>query len=209
MDHTSILRQGQGGIQTHLLCGFCSFDEEIVHPILAHLPAIAVLNRQELDQEPWIQAALTLMLLETALADRGMRGILTRLLEIAFIQMVRRMRLGEGKAGYMVALADSGLSRALLAMHADPQSPWTVDGLARVSGLSRTGFAKKFVENVGLTPMEYLTQWRLMKARQMLRTTELGLEEIAARCGYESLPSFSRRFKTAFGIRPGAYRKTR
>ena len=83
-----------------------------------------------------------------------------------------------------------------------------MEDLALLSGMSRAGFAKRFNQKVGLTPMGYLTNWRLIKARQMLKETDLGIGEIASSCGYESLPSFSRRFKAEFKMAPGAFRKS-
>ena len=206
-DSSSVLRLGQGEAGTHLLCGYASFDEPAPHPVLAHLPSLLVLRGEDLDEEPWIQAVLKLMTLEADLADQGMRSILTSLLEIALVQIVRRTRLGQGKTGYMAALQDAGLARALQSMHTQPEARWTVEALARQSGMSRARFAKKFADTVGMPPLEYLTQWRLTKARQLLQTTGLAVEEIAARCGYASLPSFSRRFHATYHIRPGAFRK--
>ena len=73
--------------------------------------------------------------------------------------------------------------------------------------MSRARFAERFTRRVGLAPIAYLTHWRLMKARRLLRESDLSTEEIAARCGYASLPSFTRRYKAAFGVGPGAYRR--
>lgn len=203
-----VLRRGEGPDPVRLLCGFCSFDEAVEHPVLSHLPEIVVLRPGELGGEPWIAAGLELMARETDLAEQGMRGILSRLLEIVFIQIVRRMNLGQGEApGYMSALRDPSLSQALLAIHRTPEARWTVALLAREAGMSRAMFAREFAARVGLAPLSYLTNWRLMKARQLLRRTDHSLAEVAARCGYASLPSFSRRFKAAFGTGPGAFRK--
>lgn len=208
-DSASVLRFGRGEPETELLCGFCSFDDPGLHPVLAHLPPVILLKREDLDEEPWLKAAVQLMALEAGLAGQGMRGILTRALEIAFVQIVRRSSWDREGNGYLAALKDAGLSQALFSMHARPEVRWTVDRLAREAGMSRARFAKTFAGAVGLTPLDYLTQWRLMKARQLLQTTALGMEEVAARCGYASLPSFSRRFHAVYGIRPGAFRAMR
>lgn len=154
-----------------------------------------------------------------------MTGVLSRMLEIVFIHSVRRMagdqqgsggrdgrddrdvRQG-GAGGFIAALGDVGVSRALHAIHAAPQEGWTVELLAGRVGMSRARFADVFVRKVGVPPMAYLTQWRLLKARTLLAGTNLNLEEIALRCGYASGASFSRRFKQEFDMGPGAYRKT-
>jgi len=74
--------------------------------------------------------------------------------------------------------------------------------------MSRTRFAARFAGEVGMPPMDYLTSWRLAKARRLLADTGLGMAEVAERCGYASVPSFSRRFKERFGVGPGAFRRS-
>jgi len=204
---SGVLTHGRGDGQARLLCGFCAFDEEVDHPVLTGLPALIVLSPSDLGAEPWLAETLRLMSLETELSGQGMDGILGRLLEVAFIQVVRRLEAHGNGTGYMSALADPRLSKALTAIHAAPEQPWTIADLARRSGLSRAVFAARFTTAVGLPPIGYLTNWRLMKARRMLRETGLATDDIGRRCGYQSLPSFTRRFKAVFGVGPGAYRR--
>lgn len=207
-DPSGLLRYGEGAGRVELLCGFCAFDEDIDHPILASLPAMMVLRPQDLGSAPWTVTALRLLGLESELAGEGMQAILSRLLEILFIQALRQGGDGaEDPPGYLAALADPRLSRALAAMHREAARNWTIGDLATMAGMSRARFAESFTRRVGLAPIAYLTRWRLMKARRLLRESSLSTEEIAARCGYASLPSFTRRYKAAFGIGPGAYRR--
>ena len=201
-----VLRAGEGGGQVRLLCGFCDFDEALEHPMAASLPPLMVLSPKGLGDAPWAAATLRLMALESDLSGQGRDGILSRLIEVVFIQMARRLSDSED-AGYLAALADPRLSKALAAIHGAPERPWTLAELARIAGLSRSVFAARFAAAVGLPPMGYLTQWRLMKARRLLRETGLATDEIGRRCGYQSLPSFTRRFSAAFGIGPGAFRR--
>jgi AraC family transcriptional regulator, alkane utilization regulator len=198
------LRHGSGDPLALLLCGFCRFDEAIAHPLLASLPALMVLRRRALGALPADTAALDLLALEADLDAQGANGILARLLEVIFMQAVRRMP----PAGYLAALADPQLARALAAIHQQPESAWTITALARRAGMSRARFALRFTAVVGATPIGYLTTWRLMKARALLATSTLDMAEIASRCGYASVPSFTRRFKQAVGIGPGAYRRS-
>lgn len=201
---------GEGDRMTSLLCGFCQFDEGINHPLLAQLPDVLLLQPNRLGDQPWELAALRLMELEADLAAQGMGAVLGRALEIVFAQVLRRSaREGVTESnGYMSALADPQLSRALTAIHTIPQENWTLTTLAKEAGLSRARFAERFAATVGQPPIAYLTAWRLIRARDLLRSTALSTEEIAARCGYASLPSFTRRFKKAFGVGPGAWRRT-
>ncbi|MEM7444383.1 MAG: AraC family transcriptional regulator [Pseudomonadota bacterium] len=202
------LRYGEGDRRTSLLCGFCSFDEGIDHPLLATLPKLMVLRPGELGAEPWTIASLRLLALEADLAVQGTKGILGRLLEVIFIQAVRRLSASDERpAGFIAALADTQLSRALEAMHQEPERAWTIGDLANQAGMSRARFAARFISVVGLPPIGYLTVWRLIKARGLLATSDLAMIDIAERCGYASVPSFSRRFARHFGVGPGAYRR--
>lgn len=205
-----VLTYGSGDPCTRLLCGFCRFDEAIDHPVLAGLPRLMVVRPGDLGAEPWAAATLRLMALEADLNAEGAAGILTRLLEIIFMQAVRRMTatLGDGANGFIAALSDAQLSRALHAIHSEPQVAWKVGELAQLAGMSRARFADRFTAVVGVPPIGYLTTWRLMKARALLTDTRLDMAEIAERCGYVSVPSFSRRFKQAFAVGPGAYRRS-
>ena len=193
-----------------LLCGFCQFDEAIDHPLVAHLPNLIVLRANHLGDRPWVAATLRLLAMEADLGAQGMDGVLARLLEIIFIQAARRLVDGgdDLSNGYVAALADPRLSRALLAMHDAPEINWTVSGLAQEAGMSRAHFAARFMAILQVPPITYLTTWRLIKARAMLRDNALATGEIARRCGYASLPSFTRRFKAEFGIGPGTFRRT-
>jgi AraC-like DNA-binding protein len=205
-----VLAWGEGDGATRLLCGYCQFDEDIDHPVIAGLPPLVIVRSADLGAEPWAMTTLRLLALEGDFKGPGMTGILSRLLEIVFIQTVRRLTSATavGAGGFMAALADARLSRALHAMHGEPHVAWTLKDLARQAGMSRGRFADKFKQVVGTSPIDYLTTWRLMKARELLANSDLDMAEIAERCGYRSVPSFSRRFKTAFGVGPGGFRRT-
>ncbi|WP_282609499.1 AraC family transcriptional regulator [Pelagibius sp. Alg239-R121] len=205
-----LLRYGSGERRARLLCGFCHFDEAIDHPVLTSLPALLLVRAGDLGAEPWTAAALRLLSMEADLKAQGSKGILTRLLEIVFIQSVRRMKaeLEDEPAGFIAALHDVKLSKALQAIHNEPQVKWTIGGLAKLAGMSRARFAERFTATVGVPPVGYLTHWRLSKARNWLASSELDMAEIASRCGYASVPSFSKRFKEVFGVGPGAYRRS-
>ena len=202
-----VLRCGETGPRTELLCGFCRFDEAVEHPVIGSLPVLLVVRSRHLAVEPWTRATLQLMALEADLAAPGTTGVLSRLIEILFIQTLRNTTSGPEGKGYAAALADLHLARALQSIHDQPNKAWTVQSMARTAGMSRARFADRFGALVGVPPIEYLTRWRLMKARMLLSTTDLDMQDIAERCGYASVPSFTRRFKRAFGIGPGTYRR--
>jgi AraC-like DNA-binding protein len=92
-------------------------------------------------------------------------------------------------------------------MHSDHVLSWSLEELARVAGMSRSGFALNFKKKVGLAPMDYLMNWRMQRACELLRATDQNIAVIANNVGYESESAFSIAFKKAIGRRPGAYRK--
>jgi AraC-like DNA-binding protein len=98
------------------------------------------------------------------------------------------------------------VGRALAALHEDASKPWTVEGLARLAGLSRSVFAERFTAMVGQPPMQYLALWRMQLASQML-TDGSGVAAVAQAVGYESEAAFSRAFKKLVGEAPGMWRR--
>lgn len=202
-----VLRHGAGDGGARLLCGFCQLDPALDHPVTASLPPLLAVRLRDLGAEPWAAATLRLLALEADLDGQGGRAVLGRLLEIVLVQAMRRLVPADGPAGFVAALSDRALSRALAAMHRRPEAAWTLDGLAREAGMSRARFADRFAATVGQPAIAYLTAWRLARARLLLATTGLDMAEIAERCGYASVPSFSIRFRKSFGLGPGAFRR--
>lgn len=211
-DDDGILRyEGRGcseGRRSRIVCGLCRFDERLSHPMFLGLPPLIVLRARATGDSPWLAEAVRVTILEANLTDVGMREILGRLIEILFIQSIRqKLRATDDPNPFLVAVSDNHLRPALRAMHDELDTDWTVQRLARLSGMSRTQFARRFREALHRTPMQYLTDWRLQKARQWLRETDASVEEIGRRSGYRSQPSFTRRFKERFGVTPLAYRR--
>jgi len=111
-----------------------------------------------------------------------------------------------GACGWFGALRDPAVAKALSLLHARPQEPWTVAELAGHAAQSRATFARRFVELVGETPLAYLTRWRMCLASKLLAETELSLDAIAVRVGYESAAAFSKAFRRSSGGAPGQFR---
>ena len=192
---------------TRLLCGYCTFDDQIAHPLFESLPDIIMISHKESFASPWLSEAIRMVTLEANQASAGADIIVDRLVEILFIQALRHLQASEDSSSFLVATRDVSINRALSAIHRQPQEPWTVTELSKVAAMSRTQFTERFRETVNRSPNQYLTEWRLMKASQFLRETALPVEEIAERVGYQSGPSLTRRFSKAYGIAPAAYRR--
>jgi AraC-like DNA-binding protein len=104
-------------------------------------------------------------------------------------------------------MVDSHVERALAAMKREPSRGWTVAALARIAGLSRAPFARRFERMMGTPPLRYLTELRLRQAATRLVTSDARLAEIAIDVGYATEFSFAKAFKRAFGVAPGLFRK--
>ena len=128
--------------------------------------------------------------------------------EAIFAQAIRRcIETSKDQAIELSGFADANISRALNAFHKAPAKHWTVDELAREAALSRTSFAVRFSEKLGLTPMQYVTSWRVQLARDALLTKNASVAEAADQAGYSSEAAFSRVFKKEMGLSPAKYRE--
>jgi AraC-like DNA-binding protein len=116
-----------------------------------------------------------------------------------------RLQVGEGRVGWLFALADKQIGAAITAMHEAPEHRWTVQDLAARANMSRSIFAQRFKEMVGTSPMEYLTRWRMMLAGDRLSSSRDSVSLIAASLGYESESAFSTAFKRVMGRSPRQY----
>ena len=116
-------------------------------------------------------------------------------------------KLSEDETGWLGALEDDRIGKALTLIHDNPEHHWGLDELARNVGMSRTSFAQQFKRLVGNTPMEYLTEWRMSLAYSKLQLTKDTMLTIALDIGYQSEAAFSRAFKKVMGKTPNEIRK--
>jgi AraC-like DNA-binding protein len=106
---------------------------------------------------------------------------------------------------WLAALADPQLARAIEAMHADPGGRWTLDALAKISGLSRSGFAQRFSDACGEPAITYLARWRMMLASDRL-ARGVPTAIVARELGYGSESAFGAAFRRITGMSPGRFR---
>ncbi len=143
-----------------------------------------------------------------ALADRPGRSlVLDRLLEVILIEALRYRPadIGAGGRGLLAGLADPKIGLALRIMHSDARRPWTLVALAREVGMSRSALASRFVQMVGVPPIEYLANWRMTLAKSALASSEVPMADIAKMAGYQSVSAFSTAFKRQTGSSPTLY----
>jgi AraC-like DNA-binding protein len=198
------------GPATTVVCGVYRFDASLAKPLLRGLPAVVHLPAGRIASEPSLSCTLSMLTREMEQPGPGCEWLVPQLFDMLLIYLVRSWSSNAGaqSAGWLSALKDPSLSRALSRMHADPQAPWTVAGLAREASLSRAAFARRFAAQIGEAPLSYLTRWRMGLAARLLRETDVPLAEIASRVGYDSEFSFSRAFKRSRGLPPIAFRRS-
>lgn len=197
---------------TRLICGCLRFANDATDPLLAILPPLLHFKHQTAGHPPWLQATVV-KILEELDGDRPGAGVVvTRLAEIMLVQAVRvflEQNADRVPSGWLAAVRDKHIGRALALMHTEPEGPWTISSLADRVAVSRSVFAAKFAQLVGEPPLRYLTRFRLNSAAVQLRSTEDSLKTIAAAAGYDSVSAFAKAFKRHMGITPGQYRKKR
>ena len=197
-----------GEICTTLVCGHFEFDRDLDHPLMQDLPSFIHSRGVERQQLNWLEGVTSLIIAETETAYPGAATVVDRLAEVLFIQLLRAYMLEQNlSSGYLAALKDRQINQALQQIHAQPQANWTLEIIAHQIGMSRASFAARFKDLVGVTPMAYITRWRMQKAKDLLKNSELPLSLISERVGYTSEAAFSRAFKRQFKQNPGAMRR--
>ena len=152
--------------------------------------------------------ALLASLGEEALEDRPGRSlVLDHLLAVMLVEALRYRPtdIGEAGRGLLAGLADPKIGQALRIMHSDTKRSWTLAALAQEVGMSRSAFASRFVQMVGLPPIEYLANWRMTLAKSALASSDLPMVDIAEMAGYQSVSAFSTAFKRETGYAPTVY----
>lgn len=199
---------GGGGTPTRLVCGFLTCDEILTNPLLTALPRLFKVDMGKGVESAWLASALGFAAAEAAEPRAGTATVLAKLSELLFVEAVRRCidTLPENEKGWLAALRDRYVGRAMSHLHTHPAHPWTVDELAGNVGLSRSALAQRFADLLGQPPMQYLAHWRLRSAARQLRSSGRSLAEVAGAVGYDSEAAFSRAFKREFGLPPASWR---
>ncbi|WP_245721754.1 AraC family transcriptional regulator [Nocardia crassostreae] len=202
----SILHCGGDGPRTVMICGVVSFEQPAVGRLLDVLPP--VLYRPGGEDDSHVRDILRLMAAELRHMRPGGEAVTVRLADVLVIEAIRAW-LAEAPAartGWLGALRDPQLGRAITAIHREPGTPWTVALLAPEAAMSRSAFAARFTELVGEPAMHYVARCRMDSARAQLARGDT-IAAVAASMGYQSEAAFSRAFTRMAGTTPGAIRR--
>lgn len=208
-DRYEVLHHGGGGALTRMMCGAVRFDHPAARNLVALLPEIIYLDAAGTPDLIWMQSTLSLMAAETKQMRPGGEAVITRLADVLIIQAIRWWMESDPSAqsGWLGALRDDQIGRALALIHGDPARAWTVATLADELAMSRSAFAARFTELVGEPVMAYVTRWRMRVAVNALRDEGATVAELANRLGYRSEAAFARAFKRVTGVAPGAIKR--
>ncbi|NNG12178.1 MAG: AraC family transcriptional regulator [Halobacteria archaeon] len=191
-----------------LVCGYFDFDSPQTNPVLDAMPDVVHIRQEDPARTTAMDTLLQNIAAETGSDAPGSDAVVDKLSEILFIYVVRAFMVQtDTRTGLLAALADRQLGPVMNAIHENPGGAWSVDKLAVVAGMSRSAFAKRFQEVTAMTPMQYVTRWRMQIAYELLRTSKDSVTRIAELSGYSAEASFRKAFKQYAGVGPGAVRK--
>ncbi|MCU1321090.1 MAG: transcriptional regulator, AraC family [Acidobacteriaceae bacterium] len=204
---SGLLQLGVGKERPVLLRGgrflFDTANEDLLTglmPPLIHVHAAA-------DRSERIHMLLQMIASEGAAFEPGRDFVIARLMELLLVSILRdHSRRAIGKdTGLLAGLADPVTAIALQIMHGKIGQNWTVAELARRSGVSRSRFAARFHDVLGVSPIRYLLDWRITVAKDELRKGTRSISEIAFAVGFQSVSAFSTAFSRTVGCPPRRY----
>lgn len=199
---------GGAGENCNVVCGYTEFDRSLSHPFLDNLPELIHVTAELRSKYHWLDSVIQQIVFESETKNPGSDVLVDRFTEILFIQVIRSHAemLGLEKS-YWSALNDPQLSKALSLIHDNAERDWTVEMLASEVGMSRSAFYGRFNDFVGMPPMKYLFEWRMIQAKLKIEGTQKPLSVVAEEVGYQSDSAFQKAFKRFFNFTPASLRK--
>ena len=202
---------GRGGAAVRWISLTASCERHLAEPLMAALPRAI---RVPMEGSPALNALISSLGLTLTASDAPAVGAGLRRDILATLVLVEALKrhvtaLAPRAKGWLEALNDRYVGRALALVHGRPGEPWTVEKLGRQVGLSRSALAERFSDVMGEPIFAFLTRWRLLLAAEMLLTTPQSIEAIAKEAGYESASAFAGAFKRQFRKPPSVWRRGR
>jgi AraC-like DNA-binding protein len=202
-----LVEHGGFGTVTRLFCGRFAFEHLAAEPLLAAMPPIVRVASPALAK--WLTATLDLLQTQLESGRTGTDAVVTRLLDVLVLEVLRTYAESTTSpcGGWMGALRDDRIARAVAAMHVAPADDWTAEKLAAHVGMSRSSFFARFTALVGEAPVRYLARFRVYAAADLLKRTDLSIAELAAKVGYDSENGLARACKRVLGVSPTELRQ--
>lgn len=192
---------------SEILCG------EFIIPsygtlLLSQAPDFVCINTAERSDCVGLTTLIAMLVRESLSIQPGAQSIV-RELTSTFFTFVLRALCDESLAvpGIIGLLADTRLAPAISATMEKPQQHWTLEQLAALCHQSRASFIRNFARVYHLTPLEWITQLRMIKAAKLLISKPYSIGMIAEECGYLSQAAFTRTFKHHYQVTPTKYRQ--
>jgi AraC-like DNA-binding protein len=204
----TVVRHGQAGGGTVMICGSFAFQHAAGHPLLALLPRLMQIKSASGPSRAWVGPVARMLTAEAAQMRPGAQTIISHLTDVLFVQVLRDW-ISDGAAapGWLMALNHPQIGPVLAAVHERPDAQWTVERLAARARLSRTAFSARFAKVVGEPARKYLMRLRMQRAANLLAQGPLSISDVAESTGYESEAAFSKAFKRWHGKTPGEMRR--
>lgn len=201
---------GSGDNNVSLILIECKYEKEMIQPLLSVLPSVLPELTEASDGRfGVIDVEVKLLTLESEHERMGKTAVINHWASIMMIECLRTYieSLPEATDNWLKAMKDPFLTKALVAMHDAPNHNWTIHKLAEVAGMSRSSFAQRFKDVVGMPPLTYLIDYRLRLAARYLRLQQNSISRISELVGYASDSTFSQAFKRVYGVSPKSYRQ--
>ena len=193
---------------TTILCGYLDFDVSGPNLVLVALPELILMRAEKVTGFDAVGPLVRLIMSEASADRSGRQAVIDKLSDALFVMVLRYyIETASDPRGLFAALADHRLQKAISALSRAPAHPWRLEDLAQTAGMSRTAFAATFHRLVGCTPMQYLVQWRMQQATELLRDPRLSVATVAKKVGYDAEAAFRRAYRRLCGVGPGAIRR--
>ncbi|WP_194208387.1 AraC family transcriptional regulator [Superficieibacter sp. 1612_C1] len=195
-----------GGEDNLLLAGKMEIDSAASDLLLQDLPLVLRFDTYAKENSS-LSTLMTLLFNEKVSEKPGASQACDHLMHLIMIEVLRNgMENSRSGDGVLTSYTDIRINKVLRALHHEPEKKWCLSEMATIAGISRAGFSRKFKDTTGLTPLLYLTNWRMRLAGKSLRHTRESVKLIAFKLGYHSESTFSTAFKRVYGVAPRLYR---
>jgi len=187
-----------------VVCASIQYGTGPNNPLANALPEVVVVPLAE----STLLKSSTEALFDEAFHERsGRDAMMDRLTEIFLIQLLRYvMDSGLLTQGMLAGLSHPQLAKVITALHQAPEEVWTLETMAALAGMSRSTFAEQFRVLLGQSPGDYLIEWRVAVAQNMLKKGK-PVNLVAKAVGYESASALGRVFRKKTGLSPKQWLK--